>query len=52
VKGQLDEMSTELGVDEFMLVTVVHSHQARKRSYELLAQAYELAAEERATAEA
>ena len=23
-----------------MLVTVVHSHEARKRSYELLAQAY------------
>jgi luciferase family oxidoreductase group 1 len=42
VKAQLDEMSSELGVDEFMLVTVVHNHEARKRSYELLAQAYGL----------
>jgi alkanesulfonate monooxygenase SsuD/methylene tetrahydromethanopterin reductase-like flavin-dependent oxidoreductase (luciferase family) len=42
VKAQLDEMSSELGVDEFMLVTVVHNHEARKRSYELLARAYGL----------
>ena len=42
VKAQLDEMASELDVDEFMLVTVVHSHAARKRSYELLAQAYGL----------
>ena len=43
VKTQMDEMATELGVDEFMLVTVVHSHEARRHSYELLAQAYDLA---------
>jgi luciferase family oxidoreductase group 1 len=43
VTAQIDEMAAELGVDEFMLVTVVHSHAARKRSYELLAQAYALA---------
>jgi luciferase family oxidoreductase group 1 len=42
VKAQLDDMSKALDVDEFMLVTVVHSHEARKRSYELLAQAYDL----------
>lgn len=42
VKAQLDEMASALDVEEFMLVTVVHSHAARKRSYELLAQAYEL----------
>jgi hypothetical protein len=43
VKAQMDEMASELDVDEFMLVTVVHSHEARRRSYELLAGAYGLA---------
>lgn len=42
MKEQLEEMSSALGVEEFMLVTVVHSHEARKRSYELLAQAFGL----------
>src|SRR5690606_13006501 len=42
VKAQIDEMARELDVDEFMLVTVVHSHEARKRSYERLAEAYGL----------
>ncbi len=52
VKATLDEMSSALDVDEFMLVTVVHSHEARKRSYELLAQAYGLAVSAEAKAEA
>ena len=52
VKAQLDEMSRELDVDELMLVTVVHSHEARKRSYELLAKAYGLMAPETAAARA
>jgi luciferase family oxidoreductase group 1 len=42
VKSQLDDMAEQLGVDEFMLVTVVHSHEARKHSYDLLARAYNL----------
>ena len=42
VKNQLEEISAALHVDEFMLVTVVHSHEARKRSYELLAKAFNL----------
>lgn len=52
VKAQLDEMAHELDVDEFMLVTVVHSHEARKRSYELLAQAYGLNTSPAAAAQA
>ena len=52
VKAQLDEMASELGVDEFMLVTVVHSHEARKRSYALLSEAYGLTAEAEAAAKA
>lgn len=39
VAGQLATMAHELGADEVMLVTVVHSHQARMNSYRLLAQA-------------
>jgi hypothetical protein len=30
--------------DELMITTMIYSHSARKRSYELLAQAFELAA--------
>lgn len=52
VKAQLDEMARELDVDEFMLVTVVHSHEARKRSYQLLAEAYGLVPAAGAAAEA
>jgi luciferase family oxidoreductase group 1 len=52
VTAQIDEMSRELDVDEFMLVTVVHSHEARKRSYELLARAYGLTAAAEASAKA
>jgi luciferase family oxidoreductase group 1 len=42
VKAGLTSMATALNVDEVMLVTIVHSHQARLRSYELLAQAFNL----------
>ena len=52
VKAQLDEMSNELGVDDVMLVTVVHGHEARKRSYELLSQAYGLTKNAEAAAKA
>lgn len=42
VRSQLTEMGRELHVNEFMLVTVVHDHAARMRSYELLAQEFGL----------
>jgi hypothetical protein len=44
VHEELSRMASELHVDELMLITVVHSHEARKRSYELLAEAFGIAA--------
>lgn len=42
VRSQLIDMASQLGIDELMVVTIVHDHQARMRSYELLASAFEL----------
>jgi luciferase family oxidoreductase group 1 len=42
VRDQLAAIATELHVDELMIVTIVHSHDARMRSYELLAEAVRL----------
>jgi alkanesulfonate monooxygenase SsuD/methylene tetrahydromethanopterin reductase-like flavin-dependent oxidoreductase (luciferase family) len=40
VHEQLSEMAHELQIDELMLITVVHGHEARKRSYQLMAEAF------------
>jgi luciferase family oxidoreductase group 1 len=40
VHATLTHMARELEVDEIMIVTVVHDHAARRRSYELLAEAF------------
>ena len=42
VRDQLTLMADELRVQELMVVTIVHDHSARMRSYELLADAFEL----------
>jgi luciferase family oxidoreductase group 1 len=42
VRDQLSRMATALHLDELMVVTIVHDHRARLRSYELLAQAFDL----------
>jgi len=42
VRDQLSKMATALHLDEMMVVTIVHDHRARMRSYELLAQAFNL----------
>jgi len=42
VRSQLVDMASVLHLDELMIVTIVHDHRARMRSYELLAQAFEL----------
>lgn len=42
VKGQLEEMSERLGIDELMIVTVTHNFEARLRSYRLVAEAFGL----------
>lgn len=43
VREQMLDMASVLGVDELMVVTIVHDHRARMRSYELLAEAFGLA---------
>jgi luciferase family oxidoreductase group 1 len=42
VRSRLIDMASVLHVDELMIVTITHDHRARMRSYELLAQAFEL----------
>jgi luciferase family oxidoreductase group 1 len=42
VRSQLLDMASVLHADELMIVTITHDHRARMRSYELLAQAFEL----------
>ena len=42
VHRKLSEMADALGLDEVMALTLCHDHQARRRSYELLAQAFGL----------
>jgi alkanesulfonate monooxygenase SsuD/methylene tetrahydromethanopterin reductase-like flavin-dependent oxidoreductase (luciferase family) len=44
VRSQLTTMAKELSVDEVMAVTIVYSHSARRRSYELLAEAFSMPA--------
>lgn len=44
LRARLGEMATALGVEELMVVTIVHAHAVRLRSYELLAQAFDLLA--------
>ena len=42
LRDQLSTMAAALQLDELMVVTIVHDHQARLRSYQLLAQAFNL----------
>ena len=42
LRRQLTAIADALGLDELMLVTIVHEHAARLRSYELLAQVFAL----------
>jgi len=43
VLPELESLAEEYGADEVIVVTITHDHQARRRSYELLAQAVGLA---------
>jgi luciferase family oxidoreductase group 1 len=38
----LSRIAEDIHLDELMLITVVHDHEARKRSYQLLAEAFHL----------
>jgi luciferase family oxidoreductase group 1 len=40
VREQLEAIADDYGADEIMVVTITHDHAARRRSYELLAEAF------------
>jgi alkanesulfonate monooxygenase SsuD/methylene tetrahydromethanopterin reductase-like flavin-dependent oxidoreductase (luciferase family) len=42
VRAGIEQAATEYGADEVMVVTITHNHQARRRSYELLAREFAL----------
>ena len=42
VRGQLLALGEEYGVDDFVILTITHDHADRVRSYELLAEAFNL----------
>ena len=42
VRARLSALAGEYGVDELVVVTITHDPKARRRSYELLAQAFDL----------
>ncbi len=44
VREELEEISSEYGAEEVIVVTITHSHEARRRSYELIAEAFGLVA--------
>jgi alkanesulfonate monooxygenase SsuD/methylene tetrahydromethanopterin reductase-like flavin-dependent oxidoreductase (luciferase family) len=43
VKSKLEGMARTLQVEELMVLTVIHDHEARLRSYELLAESFGVA---------
>jgi alkanesulfonate monooxygenase SsuD/methylene tetrahydromethanopterin reductase-like flavin-dependent oxidoreductase (luciferase family) len=45
VRRELEQIAAEYGADELMLLTMTHDEAARRRSYELLAEAFGLGAE-------
>jgi luciferase family oxidoreductase group 1 len=42
VRSELEQLVAEYGADEAVVVTITHNHGARRRSYELLAEAFGL----------
>ena len=42
VRPALEQIAADYGADELMIHTLAHNHAARRRSYELLAEAFEL----------
>ena len=42
VRAGLEAMAAALGIGEMMVVTITHDHAVRRRSYELLAEAFGL----------
>jgi hypothetical protein len=44
VRAGLEAAAHEYGTDEVIVVTITHDHEARRRSYELIADAFALTA--------
>jgi luciferase family oxidoreductase group 1 len=44
VRAGLEAIAHDYGAEELMIVTITHSHEARKQSYRLIAEAFELGA--------
>ncbi len=42
VRSELEALAADYGTDELLIVTVTHEHEARRRSYELLSDAFAL----------
>ena len=40
VREGLEAVAAEYGADEVMVLTITHEHEARRRSYELIAEAF------------
>jgi luciferase family oxidoreductase group 1 len=48
VRAGLEEVAAEYGAEEVIVLTITHDHAARRRSYELIAEAFELGVTPRA----
>jgi luciferase family oxidoreductase group 1 len=44
VRAQVEQLADDYGAEEVIVVTITHDHAARRRSYELLAEAFDLPA--------
>jgi hypothetical protein len=42
VRAGIEEVAEQYGAEEVMVVTITHEHEARRRSYELVAEAFGL----------
>jgi alkanesulfonate monooxygenase SsuD/methylene tetrahydromethanopterin reductase-like flavin-dependent oxidoreductase (luciferase family) len=42
VRAEIEAVAVEYGAEEVIVVTITHDHQMRRRSYELLAEAFDL----------
>ncbi len=43
MRAEVEELAVEYGAEEVIVVTITYDHEARRRSYELLADAFGLA---------
>jgi alkanesulfonate monooxygenase SsuD/methylene tetrahydromethanopterin reductase-like flavin-dependent oxidoreductase (luciferase family) len=46
VRAGIEQVAAEYGAEEVLILTITHDHAARRRSYELIAEAFRLGAGE------